>query len=98
MLRGQPNNLRSAQRVYRSGGPNLVTQSHSDRPVPLLFHSAKVLAVFPVAFSLVFVMPAVGASASGAALGCRRGRADDARAEIRADNAGGLSKTRPTSR
>jgi hypothetical protein len=49
MLRGQPNNLRLAQWVYRSGGPDLVTQCHSDRPIPLLFHSAKVLIVFPVA-------------------------------------------------
>jgi hypothetical protein len=48
MLRGQPNNLRLAQRVYRSGGPDLVTQCHSDRPIPLLFHSAKVPTVFPV--------------------------------------------------
>jgi hypothetical protein len=39
MLRGQPNNLRSAQRDYRCGGPDLVTQCHSNRPIPLLFHS-----------------------------------------------------------
>jgi hypothetical protein len=49
MLRGQPNNLRLVQRVYRSGCPDLVTQCHSDRPIPLLFHSAKVPTVFPVA-------------------------------------------------
>jgi hypothetical protein len=49
MLRSQPNNLRLAQRAYRSGGPDLVTQCHSDKPIPLLFHSAKVPTVFPVA-------------------------------------------------
>jgi hypothetical protein len=40
MLRGQPNNLRLAQRVYRSGGPDLVTQCHSDRPIRLLTDGA----------------------------------------------------------
>ena len=46
---GQPNKLWSADPVYRSGAPHLVTQRHPDLAILLVLHRAKVLAIGAVA-------------------------------------------------